>query len=73
MSTTIGHGALTTAEYAQDLIPSDHDFVIWTHIDTGSNLNIVIDPKILHNFQKTKHTMLGQVSGDKKAVHGIRE
>jgi len=32
-----------------------------------------MDPKLLHNFKTTKNKMLGQVSGDKKAVMGIGE
>jgi len=71
--TTISRGALTTVDYAQDLVPDDHDFIVWTHVDPGSNVHIVMDPKLLHNFRKTKNKLLGQVSGDKKAVLGIGE
>ena len=55
------------------MIPPDSDFVLWTHVDPGSNVHIVFDHRVLHNFATTKNKMLGQVSGDKKQVFGIGE
>ena len=42
-------------------------------MDPGSNVHIVFDRKLLHNFRITKNKMLGQVSGDRKRVLGVGE
>jgi len=49
----------------------DHDFVLWTHVDPGSNVHIVFDAKFLHNFRLTKDKTLGQVSGNRIKVQGM--
>jgi len=40
-------------------------------VDPGSNVHIITYPKFLHDYRTTKNKVLGQVSGDKKAVLGI--
>jgi len=47
--------------------------VIWAHVDTGSNVHIVNERKVLHKFRATKNKTLGQVTGDRKTIHGIGE
>jgi len=72
-SISLNRGALATTKHIQDLLPSGYDLVIWTHVDPGSNVHIVFDHKMLHNFRRTRNKLLGQVSGDKKPVFGVGE
>jgi len=72
-SISLNRGALATTKHIQDLLPSGYDLVIWTHVDPGSNVHIVFDHKMLHNFRRTQNKLLGQVSGDKKPVFGVGE
>jgi len=64
---------LATTKDIHDIIPINHDLVIWTHIDPGSNVHIVFDNRILHNYKPTPNKFLGQVSGDQKRVIGVGE
>ena len=67
-SISLNRGALATTNNIQDLLPTGYDLVIWTHVDPGSNVHIVFNHKMLHNFRRTQH-----VSGDKKPVFGVGE
>lgn len=40
-------------------------------MDPGSNVHIVFDSKLLHNYKTTADKSVGQVSGDRKPVAGI--
>ena len=71
--TTISPGALATAEYVQDIVPPEHDFVIWSHVDSGSNVHIVNNYKFLHRPRRTRFQTLGQVTGTRVRVHSVGE
>ena len=72
-TTSISRGALASTDFIQDLVPADHDFAIWSHVDTGSNVHIVNNPKFLHRPRRTRYKTLGQVSGSRVRVHSIGE
>lgn len=64
---------LATTTDIQDILPHNHELSIWTHVDPGSNVHIVFEKRLLHNYRSTKEKFLGQVSGDKIRVVGMGE